>query len=140
MPVAGGDSIRLTRDGGFGPQESPDGRFLYFRKHGQQTSLWRIPVEGGPEVCVLDRLFQPAGAVVVKGGIYFIVPPDASILSSPPEFQLRFLDLPDGKVRDIASISGPVGWGISVAPDRQSLLFVRNKSGAFDLKLVRHVR
>lgn len=140
MPVAGGDSIRLTRAGGLGPQESPDGRFLYFKKHGRQTSLWRIPVEGGPEVRVLDRMFQPAGAFVVKGGIYFMDPPDASILSSTPEFKLRFLDLPGGGVRDIASIAGLVGWGISVAPDRQSLLFVRNKSRAFDLKLVRLVR
>ncbi|MEK7407166.1 MAG: winged helix-turn-helix domain-containing protein [Acidobacteriota bacterium] len=140
MPAAGGESLQLTSSGGFVPQESPDGRFIYFTKRARDTSLWRMPAGGGPEVRVLDRLFQPAGAVVLEDGVYFITPAEQSSRASPPESKVRLLDTRTGQTRDIATITGPLGWGLAVAPDRRSLLFVRKKTGALDLKLVRQVQ
>ena len=32
IPEAGGDAIQVTRDGGFAPLESPDGKFIYYTK------------------------------------------------------------------------------------------------------------
>lgn len=137
MPTAGGESLQLTRDGGFEPLESPDGRFIYFSKRNQYTSLWRMPAEGGPEVRVLDGLFLPAGAAVVENGVYFMTPAEPRGRGSAPEFKVRFLDVRGGRTRDIATIPGPIGWGLSVAPDRRTLLFSRKKTGALDLMLTR---
>jgi len=47
IPANGGEAIQVTRDGGFAPLESPDGKFLYYTKALAATSLWRMPVEGG---------------------------------------------------------------------------------------------
>jgi Tol biopolymer transport system component len=33
IPEAGGDSIQVTRDGGFAPLESPDRKFIYYTKN-----------------------------------------------------------------------------------------------------------
>ena len=32
IPADGGDAIQVTRDGGFAPLESPDGKFIYYTK------------------------------------------------------------------------------------------------------------
>lgn len=32
VPANGGEAIQVIRDGGFGPHESPDGKFLYYAK------------------------------------------------------------------------------------------------------------
>ncbi len=144
MPATGGNAVQLTRNGGFTPQESPDGRSLYFTKRGEQTSLWRMPAEGGPEVRLIDALYQPAGTVVVADGVYFMTPAEPSDRSSPwfkvhllDAFKVRFLDVRSGRTRDVATVTGPIGWGLSVAPDRRSLLFVRKKTGAYDLMLAK---
>jgi dipeptidyl aminopeptidase/acylaminoacyl peptidase len=134
IPAAGGAAQQVTIGGGFYPRESPDRRFVYFTKHGAETSLWRISTQGGRESRVLDRLFQLAGFVVVEDGLYFVRLADASRPSVTPEFELCFLEDGGGRVRQIAALSGPLGWGLSVAPDRRSVLFVRNNPGTLDLK------
>ena len=59
----GGDAIRLTRNGGFEPRESPDGRYLfYLDRHpgglaiGGTAGLMRLPLVGGQEELVLERV------------------------------------------------------------------------------------
>jgi Tol biopolymer transport system component len=46
IPDSGGDAIQVTRDGGFAPLESPDGKFIYYTKNlgGQPFggSPWRV--------------------------------------------------------------------------------------------------
>ncbi len=32
MPANGGEAIQVTKDGGYAPLESPDGKFLYYTK------------------------------------------------------------------------------------------------------------
>ena len=55
----GGEAIRLTRNGGFEPRESPDGRYLfYLDRHpgglaiGGTARLMRLPLAGGQEELV----------------------------------------------------------------------------------------
>jgi Tol biopolymer transport system component len=135
MAAAGGQSLQLTKEGGFTPHESPDGRFIYFMKRGQRTSLWRMLTAGGPGVRVLETLHQVTGVVVVEHGVYYVTPAEQP--GRIDEFKVRFLDMRDSRTGDIATISGQMGWGISVAPDLRTLLFVREKTGAFDLMLTR---
>ena len=48
----GGEAIRLTRNGGFEPRESPDGRYLFFSTVSggapMAARLMRVPLAGGP--------------------------------------------------------------------------------------------
>lgn len=48
QPVGGGEPKQVTRDGGFAPLESPDGKWLYYAKL-DAGGLYRMPVEGGDE-------------------------------------------------------------------------------------------
>jgi Tol biopolymer transport system component len=43
IPANGGEAIQITRDSGFAPLESPDGKFLYYTKAGRQPACGRFP-------------------------------------------------------------------------------------------------
>ena len=74
----GGEAIRLTRNGGFEPRESPDGRYLfYLDRHpgglaiGGTARLMRLPLVGGQEELVLERV-HPFLWSVTETGIVFV--------------------------------------------------------------------
>ncbi len=74
----GGPATRVTRNGGFDPKESPDGRHVfYLDRHPAGLAidgtarLMRVPVGGGQEELVLDRL-RPLLWAVTDTGIAFI--------------------------------------------------------------------
>jgi Tol biopolymer transport system component/DNA-binding winged helix-turn-helix (wHTH) protein len=54
MPASGGQPQPVTSKDGIVPQESPDGRYLYYAR-GDEDGLWRVPVAGGPEQQVLNQ-------------------------------------------------------------------------------------
>jgi hypothetical protein len=73
-----GQAIRLTRNGGFEPRESSDGRYLfYLDRHpagmaiGGSARLMRLPVGGGQEELVLERV-RPFLWSVTDTGITFV--------------------------------------------------------------------
>src|SRR5262245_19732893 len=49
MPAEGGEAFQMTKQGGFEPVESPDGRWLYFTQDRGSSSIWRMPTAGGAE-------------------------------------------------------------------------------------------
>lgn len=53
-PTSGGHAVALTRQGGFAPLESPDGRYVYYAKSREEPTLWRTPVGGGEETRCSD--------------------------------------------------------------------------------------
>jgi Tol biopolymer transport system component len=73
---AGGEPIRVTRNGGFEPRESSDGQYIYYldRHPGGapvQGRLMRVPPGGGREEPVLERV-RPFLWSVTDTGIVFI--------------------------------------------------------------------
>ena len=56
IPATGGKPQPMTVGDGIEPQESADGRWLYYTR-GEDSGLWRIPTAGGAETRVLT---QPA--------------------------------------------------------------------------------
>jgi dipeptidyl aminopeptidase/acylaminoacyl peptidase len=74
----GGEAIRLTRNGGFEPRESPDGRYLfYLDRHpaglaiGGTARLMRAALLGGLEELVLEGV-RPFLWSVTATGIVFV--------------------------------------------------------------------
>jgi Tol biopolymer transport system component len=78
LSPGGGESMRLTRGGGFEPQESPDGQHLYYLDRppaalpiGGTARLMRMPIGGGePEVVVAG--VRPFLWSVTDAGIVFV--------------------------------------------------------------------
>jgi len=133
IPANGGDAIQVTRNGGLGPRQSPDGKFLYYAKALSETSLWRIPIEGGPETKVLEGLSSHLNVAITKGGIYF-VPSTASHSS------IQFLDLNTNRMATIAGFEsrlnfGEVG-GLALSPDGKWLLYTTIDEQGSELMLV----
>src|SRR5439155_8443496 len=71
IPANGGEAIQVTRDGGFAPLESPDGKSLYYTKALEATSLWRIPAKGGSATKVLEGLGSYINLAISGAGMYF---------------------------------------------------------------------
>jgi Tol biopolymer transport system component/DNA-binding winged helix-turn-helix (wHTH) protein len=55
VPSAGGDPVRITREGGVEPVVSWDGRRVYYAKPPPVLGIWEVPTEGGDEMQVVSR-------------------------------------------------------------------------------------
>jgi hypothetical protein len=90
--------------------------------------------DGGPERRVLDsveqRAFFPA-----EDGIYHIARADET-----GAYPLRFFDFASGKGRLLARFEGQLGLGLTVSPDRKTMLFSVGKPISFDLMLIENFR
>ncbi|HEY3738547.1 MAG TPA: protein kinase [Bryobacteraceae bacterium] len=139
VPAAGGDSVQVTRDGGFESFEAPesrDGRFLYFTKHRTHPGVWRMPVSGGPETfireleTVADRNWQGTAE-----GLYF--------LAKGKSTTLQFYSFRTGAVKRIVQLPGQpsaVYRGLAIAPDRRSFLYLQADLAKSNLMVVQGLR
>lgn len=113
-----------------------DGRFFYYRYHG---AVWRVPTDGGEETRLIPSCYEQSFEVVERG-IYF------TSASQPPA--ILFFDFKTGKTEMVAEygdggsnpVSDVVGWGLSVSPERRSLLFSKREDRGVDLMLVENFR
>jgi len=129
-PAGGGNAIQITREGGSYAHESPDGKFLYYLKNGEEfTSLWKVPVEGGDETSVLESVCCLNFAVVDRG-LYFIPEPHQEHSS------VQFLSFATGKILTIAALTGVSAYGSSVSPDGRWLLYSQYEPQGSDLWMV----
>jgi DNA-binding winged helix-turn-helix (wHTH) protein len=87
MSVNGGTASQLTREGGLQPREAPDGRTLFYLHPPPYASgmsgvsrLMQVPVGGGEEVVVLDRVRFGLWAVTDGGIIFTTIEPERDAL------------------------------------------------------------
>ena len=130
IPEAGGDAIQVTRDGGYAPLESPDGKFIYYTKDLGRTSVWRLPVEGGQAAKVLENLSYLRNLVIVSKGIYFVPQQDTALGSS-----IEFLDFATNHTKRIASF-GKFLNSLALSPDGRWILYAQDERGGSELRLV----
>ena len=116
-----------------GPKESPDRKFIYYRKRG---GLWRLPVGGGPESQVIESVNQFNTTIPVENGVFFVAARAAAADTERFDSKICFYDATTGQVRDVAIIPGPLGWGLSVSPDRRKFLVTRLKTAESDLRFI----
>jgi eukaryotic-like serine/threonine-protein kinase len=134
IPAAGGVALPVGGTSEDQPQESPDRKWLYFKRgYPGPYSLWRMPVEGGESAKVLDGMSY--NWTLGKDGIYFMTMPDKQGRSN-----ICFQDYATGKVRTISTTDRPVWLGMAVSPDGRSLLYTQLDDTGSDLMLVDNFR
>ena len=125
--------MQVTRQGGREALEAPDGKSLYYSKGAEASGLWRVAVEGGTEIKILDEPRQGYWDVTDRG-VYFLAYSTGTI---------RFHDFNTNQTTDIARVEGEVPWGhpgFSVSPDGRQFLVSRIDRFESDLMLVENFR
>ena len=135
MPAAGGAPTQITRQGGTAAIESGDG-FLYYAKEARSpTSIWRVPVDGGAEVHIVDGLSYSINFAVGERGLYFVAVGDTGDKPS-----MDFLDFATGKRATLVRLDKPYWFGMTLSPDERSLVFPLVDSAGSNLMLVDRFR
>ncbi len=136
-PVAGGSPVQITRNGGYEPYESPDGRYIYFWKY-QGEGVWRVNSQGGQEepVPALAGYQHTRYFDVANAGIYFVAHQDAPRT-------IQFFSFMTGKISPVGEIdrlmiSGTPG--LSVSPDEKWIAYAQVDYGSTDIFMVENFR
>jgi eukaryotic-like serine/threonine-protein kinase len=136
MPSSGGEAVQITRNSGDRPEESPDGRFLYYMKGWPDAvSVWRAQVDGSQETKVLDSVHSEGQWTVGKEGIYFFRTPDKMGHSD-----ICFYEFASGQIRKVLTIQMPVNNHIAVSPDGRTILYPQSDASGSVLMLVDNFR
>jgi serine/threonine protein kinase/sugar lactone lactonase YvrE len=138
MPAEGGPAVQLTHGGGCRPQESGDGRFVYYSRNFERTTVWRVPADGGEETQVLSEAIGHQDWALARSGIYFlrIRPPERR-----EQWAIQFLDLESGRVTDLARKDGPFHhYSLTVSPDEEWILYGEQPIPTRELMLVENFR
>ena len=136
IPPEGGTPLQLTKNGGWYPLESLDGRYLFYTKSGD-FHLWRIPCLGGREEQAMSYSVAANGSAYAPGreGIYFI--DQASHIAKQ---RLAFFSFATGRTTTLAQIPKPVELGLAVSPDEREVLYSQVDHVSSELMLVENFR
>jgi Tol biopolymer transport system component/DNA-binding winged helix-turn-helix (wHTH) protein len=139
IPPIGGEAIQVTRDGGFAPLESPDGKSLYYLTRLSESNLWKIPVEGGQATKVLEGLSNYLNVAIVDKGVYFVPSRNTAVGSS-----VQFLSFVTNKIRPVVSVEKPLDLnalgGLTVSPNGRWILYTQFDQAGSELMLVDNFR
>ena len=137
VPSAGGAPERITRNGGLDPIVSPDGRHLYYAKPVPVQGIWEVPLEGGPEIKVVER----GGSLafdVADTGIFILN------TSAKPQATVEMFSFASRKLVPVARLPAglriPTGSYLNVTRDGRSILYVRFDQWTSDIELLPGVR
>jgi Tol biopolymer transport system component len=132
VPAEGGPVARVTTEGGWGPVESPDGKYIYSVGNSPDgPTLVRTPAGGGKTELVIDSIINGDAWTVVEDGIYFVKKPGPG-----SGYSIQFLNTSTGVVHQIADFERPVWGRLSVSPDRRWILYTQTDQEGSDLMLV----
>ncbi|HEU4388747.1 MAG TPA: winged helix-turn-helix domain-containing protein [Blastocatellia bacterium] len=135
----GGAPVQVTKQGGFYPFESFDGKHVYYIKPFPAQGIWQVPVDGGEELQILDSYQSGLNGnwAVANDGIYFINE------HTKDGFAIQFFDFATRKVRQVAGLGRVATFEdcIAVSPDRRQILYTQvDGAGASDIMLVENFR
>lgn len=134
MPAGGGRAAQITRNGGAIALESCDGKFVYYTREplGPRSTLFRVPVDGGEEIKILDAL-HPRSFMVVEKGIYFSSPRDQA------PYSIQFFEFASRQTKPVI-VSEKIMRTPAVSPDGRSMLYTQSSQEGSDLMLVENFR
>jgi serine/threonine protein kinase len=132
MPSNGGEAVQITRNSGDAPQESADGKFLYYMKGWPEAvTVWRASADGNQEAKILDSVHSEGHWSVGKEGIYFFRTPDQLGHSD-----ICFYEFATGQIRKIVTIQRAVDNHIAVSPDERTIIYPQSDQSGSVLMLV----
>ena len=134
-PASGGDAVLVSKDiDGFNPQESFDGKAVYFASPADKSTLKRVALPGQPgaesEVDGLPRLRNCDRWRLSSSGIYFV--------SDEAPRSLRYFDFATRQIRKIFEVDTDFSAGLSVSPDGRWILYSQARDANGDIMLVEH--
>jgi hypothetical protein len=120
-----------------GPQESADGKRIFYVVRGQPSELWSVSVNGGDEhhESGMPPLPYEMSWTAVQNGIYFIDGAPSHLSVNYFDFASRRAD----RIQDLRNISF-VCCGITVSKDNNTLLFSGIDKLESDIMLVEGFR
>ena len=126
ISTSGENAQPVTSQDGIVPQESPDGRYLYYAR-GDEDGLWRIPTSGGAETQVLK---QPSARywgfwASTPQGIFYL---DRTLSQA----RIRLLHTETGQTSTVATLahSPPLYSGITVGDKGHLMLMTDEQPGS----------
>jgi eukaryotic-like serine/threonine-protein kinase len=129
VPFFGGLAEQVTTNGGHTAYESADGKTLFYIKD-DSSPLFSRALTGGPERQLLEWV-QGRAFVPVEEGIYFIGRRTAN-----KQFPLQFFQFSTNTSRLLTNIDGGVFNGLSVSPDRKTILFTKTVSVGANVMMI----
>lgn len=140
LPVNGGAAVQLSKDRGFRPVESADGRYVYYstggrmRQPGAGASIRRLPLAGGEPEDVLPATADPNQWAIASNGIYYAGEAERG------RYAVRFYDFASRSIRLLTELPKPLGQGFSIAPDGRSLLYTQIDQEDSDILMIENFR
>ncbi len=132
-PAEGGNAVALSSEAGFYPQESFDGKTVYFAVY-----------SAGRAVLKTVSLQHPGTQSVVEGmpdilATNWVLVPDGIFFKLEDGVTLSYFDFASRKVKEVLKmVKGTVE--LSVSPDQHWLLLARVEQPDSDIMLVEHFR
>jgi Tol biopolymer transport system component/DNA-binding winged helix-turn-helix (wHTH) protein len=131
-PIASGAAQAVTKDDGIVPQESPDGKWVYYARGGE-PGIWRTPTSGGAETQILT---QPASTYwgywqLTSAGLYSL-----SLSDGPP--QVRVFDPTTGKDKLFRKLNAtiPPYAGLTASSDGRDIIITSEAQSESHITLV----
>ena len=134
MAASGGEATQLTKKMGWALFESSDGKLIYYF-NAQDGGVWQVPSNGGEErfAFKFSRGNVTGDCALVDGGIYFI---NREVMNGRA---IDFLDLTTHKVKRVALLE-KAAKGLTVSPDRRTILYAQMSRSDSNLMLVENFR
>jgi Tol biopolymer transport system component/DNA-binding winged helix-turn-helix (wHTH) protein len=139
VSAQGGAPVQVTHHGGFAPESSRDGKFIYYAKGRELPGVWRVPAGGGEETKILDGP-PPTGwgyFFVTEKGIYY------GDMPNHKNGGLYFYDFKTQQSSNVLLLD-PFGSegapGLTISPDGRYALYTALASPTVNIMLVENFR
>jgi hypothetical protein len=141
VPAAGGRPVQAIASRASMARESPGVGDLYFASG--NGGIWRKPKEGGVETPLVNDFewSLPGYWTVVRDGIYYVSrepQADHSVVN-----RLKFFDFEQRRTVSVGTLTGAIDdWvgGLTVSPDRKTMLYSHRTYQSSEVMLVDHFR
>jgi Tol biopolymer transport system component len=134
IPIQGGTAVQVTNFMVRDIQESPDGKWLYYKR---DKKVCRMPIEGGEEeVCVQANTLYMYYKIVDDGIFY----KNVKTLKNREVWGIEYLNFKTEMVKTIFEFEPNFGFYFDISPDRRWLIYTFEESADCDIYLIENWR